>query len=256
MKMMFFVLILVTIFNFYKSNKFTQSSLDLEDNLFYDETYYLKKIDLKKTKQNFSINMKNIDSMKIKNIQDYLETSLAEKINFQSEETGSCNKILDLSYLLQSISNSTLNYSERINTLENLLNDKNYLYKDENENLLIFSTCKDLFNKMCYYKFFFISKSEFKFSELILSGEKIPKLLEFSIEMKIDPESKRKYFYLWGGINSEGEHNSDLYKLEVDYFLGIIRVNKMPSQDNKYKMMGLSDTSLNILDYTKEDGQM
>jgi hypothetical protein len=272
MKMMFFCLILLTVAAIYNSAKLSSRPLEIDDNPFYDDDYFLKKKEIKKLKEEVQHKIADkltLSKSKIRNFEKYIRNN---KINFISSAhsvfnlttKGSCNKILNLADIYQSVNNytSTFNYTENILNFQSQLNDKNTIFDDEYGNLIIFSFCSDLFSLKCQPKFFFLNKLNFEFYEFTLSGEKIPKLSGFALDYLLDKNlNNKKYIYLFGGIDNKGVHNSDLYRFEIDYSFGNIKIKRMGveiintnhKEQRSYIPAGVSENSLNILSFIRED---
>lgn len=63
--------------------------------------------------------------------------------------------------------------------------------------------------------------------------------------------------FIFGGIDSKGNHNSDIYQFDIDYNLGNINVAKITNVDPVLRYnhipQGLSEASFNTLQYEKEN---
>lgn len=253
--MMFFCLILLTI----QISASDSLPNNFEESIFYDDTYYLKEIQAKKLKEELNrenlrqskkiMNIKNLDTYIAKNKEKFKNMGIINEI-----EQGTCMKIVDFASLFRESKNE--NYIQTSNFLESLqynLNEKNFLFSDEFGNLIIYSACGDLFSLKCYAKVFFVSKIDFQFYEFTHSGEKIPKLSGFAVDFYLDQGANRKIIYLYGGIDSKGEHNKDLFRMEIDYTFGNVKMIKSGIKEINSVPSGYSEPSLNVLTYSKED---
>ncbi len=247
--MILFLMFLLSVAHMYNSNEFIQNSKDVVDNLFYDDAYLLKDVQNNFKNEIAKQNKLNENpNSKIKNFYDYYQSN---KKNFQkfpkfTFAEGKCTKI----YNIQEVYKSN---SENVKQLQNYLNERNFIFTDEFENLLIYSSCNNLFDSNCLSKMIFVNKINFEYYELTFTGVKIPKLTGYAINYVMDEKSFKKLIYLTGGIDSTGAHNKDLYRMEVDYNFGIVNVSKMMSSDDKVTPVAVSELSLNVLSYTKSD---
>lgn len=63
--------------------------------------------------------------------------------------------------------------------------------------------------------------------------------------------------FIFGGIDTKGNHNSDIYRFDIDYIFGNIKVSKITpensSMSNNLAPVGLSEASYNVMQYEKEN---
>lgn len=156
---------------------------DIDEDIFYGENVFLKKLEDKKLHESLlkETYKKNIKP-NIKNLDNYINIISKEKEkNFFIMQKGNCALTQNLSEV----------YGEKnIMDLELFMNDKNYLFNDYNKDILIYSTCKSFFSK-CEHKILYVSRKDFSFYEFTMSGEKIPNLVDFMIDIGYD-KTKQK----------------------------------------------------------------
>jgi len=150
--MMFSEIILIL---FLVSNvvSFTRPREIMED-IFYGDSPINKKSEFIKLKE--QIEKTKSENIPISHIKFYHSTNLT---NFRSlkkiiKTQGNCSYFLSLK---NSLSHNS-NFSENIKNLKAILNDKNYLFNDEEGNLIVYSTCTNFIDLSCTPQFIFISK--------------------------------------------------------------------------------------------------
>ncbi len=150
--MMFSEIILIL---FLVSNvvSFTRPREIMED-IFYGDSPINKKSEFIKLKE--QIEKTKSENIPISHIKLYHSTNLT---NFRSlkkiiKTKGNCSYFLSLKNSLS----HTSNFSENIKNLKAILNDKNYLFNDEEGNLIVYSTCTNFIDLSCTPQFIFISK--------------------------------------------------------------------------------------------------
>ena len=205
--MMFFNIFVVTLFFIIRNVKNVKQNINLDDDLFYGDPLNLKKIQLNKLKdQIIKANLKP-SIPNIKNLNDYFTNynfQLSKRTDFIAKETGKCLNFYNFKDLFVNNKNRE-EIDDNLNSISNYLNELNYFFKDEYGNLLIFSVCKNLFfpssgnaaeNDENYIKnsqkFIFISKIDFSYYSFTFSGEKIPNLINFSVDFSVDDFSHKR----------------------------------------------------------------
>jgi hypothetical protein len=132
---------------------FTSPKQIMED-IFYGESPVNKKSEFIKLKE--QIEKTKSENIPISDIKLYHSTNLT---NFRTlknivKTKGNCSYFLSLK---NSLSYSS-NFSENLINLKVILNDKNYLFNDEEGNLIVYSTCTNFIDLSCTPQFIFISK--------------------------------------------------------------------------------------------------
>ena len=63
--------------------------------------------------------------------------------------------------------------------------------------------------------------------------------------------------FIFGGIDIKGNHNSEIYRFEIDYIFGNIKITKITpensSMSRNFSPVGLSEASYNVMQYEKEN---
>jgi hypothetical protein len=72
--------------------------------------------------------------------------------------------------------------SVNLENLEGFLFEKNHIFVDDNENMIIYSTCTNIYNPNCSFKFIFVSKIDFSFYEMTVIGDALPRLNGHAID--------------------------------------------------------------------------
>ena len=80
--------------------------------------------------------------------------------------------------------------STNLSDLEKFLFEKNHIFVDENENMIIYSSCNNIYNKNCNFKFVFVSKIDFSFYEMAIVGDALPRLTGYAMDYN------RRVFYV------------------------------------------------------------
>ena len=203
--MMFFCLFLLIFFYFFQLIHTNSINLSIDDDIFYDETYYKKNYLNKSSDKTSYTEINNNHSPNIKNLNDYFTNN---KIDFLkptqilTKQKGKCLNFFNLQNLFSEKKNSEI--SKNLQTISNFLNDMSYIFKDEFGNFLIFSVCKNSFffsnssssgnesQIRCFQKLIFVSKIDFSFYAFSFSGEKLPSLTGFSLDFVIDEFTHNK----------------------------------------------------------------
>jgi hypothetical protein len=133
------------------------------DDLFYDETYHLKKLAMNKYKKP--------NRQSFNNFQDFLRIENRTKYNITIADKGDRNILLDMSFMFE---------TNNFKLLSENLNQKNYIYNLPNDNLLFISYCTNFIN--CKVKIVFVNKIDFSFYEFTQIGELFPELVGFSFD--------------------------------------------------------------------------
>jgi len=192
MQMMFFYFFVLTIFFTTRNIQGMKQNINFDDDLFYGDPLSLKNLQINKLKEQFTKGNLQVSIPNIKNLNDYFSNynlQLSKPTDFFAKEPGKCLNF----YSFKDI----------------FLNESNYFFKDEYGNLLVFSVCKNLFfhsnssdsedNEIyikCFQRFILISKIDFSYYSFVFTGEKIPSLINFSVDFSVDEFShKRVSFY-------------------------------------------------------------
>jgi hypothetical protein len=162
MQMMFLILSLCTV-----------HSLKLDSDLFYDETYHLKKLALSKYRKP--------NGRPISNLHDYIKSNHDMSYNISITDKGDANTYLSMGFIFGSYN---------LNLLSHYLNEKNYIFTLEDQNLLFYSYCSDFIN--CKVKIVFVSRVDFSYYEFNQVGELLPDVVSYSLDFN----GNVKYFYL------------------------------------------------------------
>lgn len=132
---------------------FTSPRQVMED-IFYGDSPLNKKSEFIKLKA--QIEKSKFENIPISDVKLYHSSNLT---NFRAlkrlvKTNGNCSYLLSLK---NSLSHSS-DFTENINNLKAILNDKNYLFNDEEGNLIVYSTCTNFIDLSCIPQFIFISK--------------------------------------------------------------------------------------------------
>ncbi len=175
MMFLFFTILLILRINTLKMKQ------EIVDDIFYDQNYYFKNI-AKKNLENDAQKLKIKPN--IKSLTHYLNQNKAQMSKIQRiyiEDKGNSTRILNI----KDIFNSTI-----LSDLEKFLFEKNHIFVDENENIIIYSSCNNIYNKNCNFKFVFVSKIDYSFYEMAIVGDALPRLSGYAIDYN------RRVFYV------------------------------------------------------------
>lgn len=142
------ILTLITNISSYSSPKVIMEDIFYGDSIMNKNSEFLKlKEQIEKTKS---------ENIPISDIKHYHSTNLT---NFRSlkkiiKRQGNCSYFISLR---NSLSHSS-NFTENLKNLKASLNDKNYLFNDEEGNLIVYSTCTNFIDLSCVPQFIFVSK--------------------------------------------------------------------------------------------------
>jgi len=206
--MMFFYLFVLTIFFTTRNVESIKNNINFYDDIFYGDSYgYKSSNDKNSNNQIYNGNIRQANP-NIKNFNDYFtnyKALLLKPTDFIVKEKGKCLNFYNLKDLFFIKKNSNKDIEENLNSISHYLNDLNFIFKDEFGNFLIYSVCKNFFfysnggvtdnNEnyvKCFQRFIFISKIDFSFYSFLFSGEKIPTLVNFSVDFAIDDFSHKK----------------------------------------------------------------
>lgn len=200
--MMFFYLFILTVFFTTSNVKSIQQNLNFDDDIFYGDPFSLKKLHINKIKDQFSKSIQKPVISKIKNLNDYIsnyKNHILKPSDFVVITKEKCLNFYNLKELFLKGNKNIQEIEANLLFISDYLNDLNYLFKDEYGNFLIFSVCKNLFLSSngnlsndndnyikCFQRFIFISKIDFSIYSFSFSGEKIPSLINFSVDFSID----------------------------------------------------------------------
>ncbi len=211
MQMMFFYFFVLTIFFTTRNIQGMKQNINFDDDLFYGDPLSLKNLQINKLKEQFTKGNLQVSIPNIKNLNDYFSNynlQLSKPTDFFAKEPGKCLNFYSFKDMLHNNKNKR-EIEDNLNSISNFLNESNYFFKDEYGNLLVFSVCKNLFfhsnssdsedNEIyikCFQRFILISKIDFSYYSFVFTGEKIPSLINFSVDFSVDEFShKRVSFY-------------------------------------------------------------
>jgi hypothetical protein len=255
MQMMFCWLAIFTLFLISSNKTMKLTAQPFDEDIFYDNTYYLKQAEMKKLQEKMKQQkVKNAISPNIRdpNLKEYIFQRRSEYdnlMNLNILSQGTCNKTFRLEDLF-GIKNNT-NIPSNIKNLQFYLHEKNFLYSDEDSNLVIYSTCNDILKNVqkCLPKILFVSRLDFSFYEFKLTGDKLPLLTGFSLDF--NNQIDNYFFYIFGGVDKNGLHNQDLYKIDLDFVFGYGKIRKVNIKQTNGNITpaAISEASLNILPF-------
>lgn len=215
MQMMFFYLFVITFFFTTKNVEGIKQNISYNDDLFYGDPLSLKNLQINKLKEQLTKGNMKQSIPNIKNLNNYFtnyNSQLSKPTEFIAKEAGKCVSF----YSFKDLLNNNKNKKEIENNLDhisNYLNELNYFFKDEYGNLLVFSVCKNLFLHSngetsgvnenyikCFQRFIFISKIDFSFYSFAFTGEKIPSLVNFSVDFTVDDFSHKRVIQFKTGL--------------------------------------------------------
>lgn len=205
--MMFFYLFVITIFFTTRNVQSIKHNINYDDDLFYGDPLSLKKLQLNKLKDEFNKQKLKPSIPNIKNLNDYFtnyNSLLSKPTDFATNESGKCFNFFSMNQLILN-NNNKKEIEDNLSSISDYLNELNYFFKDEYGNLLIFSVCKNIFfhsngNTIqdtenyikCFQRFIFVSKIDFSYYSFVFTGEKIPSLINFSVDFSVDDFSHKR----------------------------------------------------------------